>query len=88
MSYNDALRRGPGAQIMTIFPSILKVLLAILGMVWLFRQVRKPSGPLGMRIVRAMNLGHATMTDWGLQQLMTKHPAGKNWICATGRRPT
>jgi len=55
---------------MAIFPSILNVLLAILGMVWLFRQVRKPSGPLGKRVVRAMNLGHATMTDWGLQQVM------------------
>ena len=36
---------------------------------WLFRQVRKPSGPLGRRVVRAMNLGHSTMTDWGLQQV-------------------
>jgi ubiquinone/menaquinone biosynthesis C-methylase UbiE len=54
---------------MAIFPSILRVLLPILGMFWIFRQVRKPSGPLGKRVVRAMNLGHATMTDWGLQQL-------------------
>src|SRR5947209_8875662 len=37
--------------------------------IWIFRQVRKPSGPLGRRIVRAMNLGHATMTDWGLRQI-------------------
>jgi SAM-dependent methyltransferase len=36
-------------------------------MLWLFRQVRKPSGPLGRRVVRAMNLTHATMTDWALQ---------------------
>jgi ubiquinone/menaquinone biosynthesis C-methylase UbiE len=31
--------------------------------------VRKPSGPLGKRVVRAMNVGHSTMTDWGLQQV-------------------
>ena len=35
---------------------------------WVLRQVRKPSGPLGRRVVRAMNLGHAKMTDWGLKQ--------------------
>ena len=36
---------------------------------WVFRQVRKPSGWLGRRVVRAMNIGHAAMTDWGLQQV-------------------
>lgn len=46
---------------------MLKVALALLLIVWLFRQVRKPSGWLGRRVVRAMNVGHATMTDWGLQ---------------------
>jgi len=51
---------------------MLKLLRAavLVFLVWmLFRQVRKPSGWLGKRIVRAMNLGHATMTDWGLQQV-------------------
>jgi len=48
---------------------ILRFLLAILVAVWVLRQVRKPSGWLGMRMARAMNLSHATMTDWGLQQL-------------------
>lgn len=48
---------------------IFKVALAILLIVWLFRQVRKPSGWLGRRVVRAMNIGHATMTDWGLHQI-------------------
>jgi ubiquinone/menaquinone biosynthesis C-methylase UbiE len=48
---------------------MLKVVLALLLIVWMFRQVRKPSGWLGKRVVRAMNLGHATMTDWGLQQV-------------------
>ena len=48
---------------------ILKLVLGILLAAWLFRQVRKPSGPLGKRVVRAMNLGHSKMTDWGLQQV-------------------
>ena len=48
---------------------ILRFLLPILVAVWVLRQVRKPSGWLGMRMAQAMNLSHATMTDWGLQQL-------------------
>lgn len=48
---------------------ILRLVLAVLLMAWLFGQVRKPSGWLGRRVVRAMNLSHATMTDWGLQQV-------------------
>ena len=48
---------------------ILRLALPILLAVWLFRQVRKPSGWFGRRVVQAMNLGHATMTDWGLQQV-------------------
>ncbi len=48
---------------------ILRVVLPILLAVWLFFQVRKPSGWLGRRVVQAMNHGHAKMTDWGLQQV-------------------
>jgi len=48
---------------------VLKLAVSILLIVWVFRQVRKPSGPLGRRIVRAMNLSHSRMTDWGLQHL-------------------
>jgi ubiquinone/menaquinone biosynthesis C-methylase UbiE len=48
---------------------ILRVAVPVLLAVWLFLQVRKPSGWVGRRIVRAMNLGHATMTEWGLQQI-------------------
>lgn len=55
--------------------SILKLVLAIVLSLWLFRQVRKPSGPLGRRVVRAMNPGHAKMTDWGLQQVMVPRNA-------------
>lgn len=43
---------------------------AVVGLVaWVFRQVRKPTGWLGQRIVRGMNAGHSAMTDWGLQQI-------------------
>jgi 2-polyprenyl-3-methyl-5-hydroxy-6-metoxy-1,4-benzoquinol methylase len=48
---------------------ILQLVLAVLLVAWVLRQFRKPSGWLGRRVVRAMNLSHATMTDWGLQQL-------------------
>ncbi len=53
---------------------------------WLFRQVRKPSGPLGRRVVRAMNLGHSTMTDWGLQQVtMPRNATILDVGCGGGR---
>jgi len=48
---------------------LLKIAIGLVLAFWIFRQVRKPSGPLGKRVVRAMNLGHSTMTDWALQQL-------------------
>lgn len=46
-----------------------KILLMFVLISWVFRQVRKPSGLLGRRMLRAMNLGHAAMTDWGLQHI-------------------
>ncbi|HET7840843.1 MAG TPA: methyltransferase domain-containing protein [Terriglobia bacterium] len=48
---------------------ILKFLVAVVAAAWMFRQVRKPSGWLGRRVARAMNVTHATMTDWALEQL-------------------
>ena len=48
---------------------VLKVAVALVLIVWIFRQVRKPSGWLGKRVVHAMNLGHSAMTDWGLQHI-------------------
>jgi ubiquinone/menaquinone biosynthesis C-methylase UbiE len=48
---------------------ILRLLILLLLLVWLSRQVRKPSGALGRRFVRAMGVGHAAMTDWALQQV-------------------
>jgi ubiquinone/menaquinone biosynthesis C-methylase UbiE len=65
---------------------ILRVLLLILAAAWLFRQVRKPSGWLGRRIARAMNVSHATMTDWGLQPLtVPKSAAILDVGCGGGR---
>jgi ubiquinone/menaquinone biosynthesis C-methylase UbiE len=65
---------------------ILRLVLLILLFVWVSRQVRKPSGPLGRRLVRAMNLGHSTMTDWGLQQVMVpKNAAILDVGCGGGR---
>src|SRR5947209_17101780 len=65
---------------------ILKLLLAALMIVWVFRQVRKPSGPVGKRIVRAMNLSHSNMTDWGLQELVaTKNAVILDVGCGGGR---
>lgn len=56
-------------------PPIITIPLSITVMAWVFRQVRKPSGPFGRRVVRAMNLGHATMTDWGLRQIIVPKDA-------------
>jgi ubiquinone/menaquinone biosynthesis C-methylase UbiE len=71
---------------MTIPLWILKLILAILGIAWIFRQVRKPSGPLGKRVVRAMNLAHATMTDWALQQVeVPKNASVLDVGCGGGR---
>ena len=65
---------------------ILRLVLLILLFVWVSRQVRKPSGPLGRRLVRAMNLGHSTMTDWGLQQVtVPKNAAILDVGCGGGR---
>jgi len=35
-------------------------------MVWVARQCRKPSGLLGRRVARVMNVTHSGLTDWGL----------------------
>jgi len=53
---------------------IVKLALFVLLIAWVLGQVRKPTGPLGQRTVRAMNQSHAAMTDWGLAQI----PIGKS----------
>ena len=47
----------------------LEFALLIAAVVWLFRQVRNPTGSLGRSVARAMNVGHAKMTDWALDQV-------------------
>ena len=65
---------------------ILRLVLPMLLAAWVFRQVRKPSGWLGRRVVRAMNLSHATMADWGLQQVrVPKNAAILDVGCGGGR---
>ena len=65
---------------------ILKLVVAIVLIAWVFRQVRKPSGWLGRRTVRAMNLGHSAMTDWGLDQVsVAKNAAILDVGCGGGR---
>jgi SAM-dependent methyltransferase len=66
--------------------AILRIALPIVVILWMFRQVRKPSGVLGKRVVRAMNLSHATMTDWGLRQVtVARNAAILDIGCGGGR---
>lgn len=45
---------------------LVALAIAIPLMVWLLRQCRKPSGVLGRRVARVMNVTHSALTDWGL----------------------
>jgi ubiquinone/menaquinone biosynthesis C-methylase UbiE len=45
---------------------VVMIGLVLAGTFALFRQCRRPSGWLGRRIARAMNIGHAALTKWGL----------------------
>jgi ubiquinone/menaquinone biosynthesis C-methylase UbiE len=71
---------------MPIFLKILQVAAALLLAAWTVRQVRKPTGWLGRRMVQAMNLGHAAMTDWALEQVnVPKNAAILDVGCGGGR---
>ncbi len=48
---------------------IIWLVVGVFLVAWLIRQVRKPSGPLGRCVVRAMNVSHGAMTNWALAQL-------------------
>lgn len=39
---------------------------------WFLSQCRRPSGPVGRRVVAAMNLTHSALTDWGLSHVTVK----------------
>jgi ubiquinone/menaquinone biosynthesis C-methylase UbiE len=45
------------------------------GTAMLMRQCRRPSGWFGRRLARAMNLGHAALTTWGLEHVVIE----PNW---------
>ena len=65
---------------------VLRIVVAVGLAAWMFRQVRKPSGWLGKRTVRAMNMGHASMTDWALGLLTVPRNAAVLDIgCGGGR---
>jgi SAM-dependent methyltransferase len=65
---------------------ILALALVIVQILRVFRQVRKPSGRLGRRVVQAMNLGHATLTDWGLEEVtVARNAAILDIGCGGGR---
>ena len=65
---------------------LVRILVVALLIAWLTRQVRRPSGPLGRRVVRAMNMSHAAMTDWGLRQVTgPKNAAILDIGCGGGR---
>lgn len=48
---------------------VIAIALGITAILLLTRQCRKPAGWLGRRLARAMNLGHARLTTWGLSQV-------------------
>lgn len=54
-----------------------------------FNQTRKPSGRLGSLMIANMNLGHARLADWGMQQLPEASPKQILEIgCGGGRNVT
>ena len=66
--------------------AFVPLILTIPFIAWVFQQVRKPSGLFGRRILDAMNVSHAAMTDWGLQQLaVSKNAAILDVGCGGGR---
>ena len=47
----------------------IRVAFALLFVVWVLRQCRKPGRTFGRLFLWAMNLSHSRMTDWGLSQV-------------------
>jgi len=47
-------------------PLIAKAAIVLIGVPFLLYQVRKPSRWIGGRFLRAMNVAHSALTDWGL----------------------
>ncbi len=65
---------------------LVRLAVGALLIAWLCRQVRKPSGWLGRRVVGTMNFSHSAMTDWALQQVPVPNNAAVLDIgCGGGR---
>ena len=50
-------------------PLLAKAALVLIGVPFLLYQVRKPSRWIGGRFLRAMNVAHSALTDWGLSHV-------------------
>ena len=50
--------------------TVLKVVLVLAVLSLTFMQCRKPTGWLGRRVARAMNVGHARLAAWGLTHVV------------------
>lgn len=53
--------------------SVVGLLIGVPLMAWFLSQCRKPSGPMGRRVLAAMNVSHSRLTDWGLTHVAV-HP--------------
>ncbi len=64
---------NPAGVFDVLHPGLMRRLIALLVavplFVWFLRQCRRPSGVLGARVVRAMNVTHSALTDWGLNHV-------------------
>lgn len=54
---------------------LLTLLLVVPLMAWVLSQCRKPNGPLGRSVLRAMNQTHSALTDWGLTHIAVRKDA-------------
>src|SRR5262245_6566840 len=54
---------------MPIMRRLIVLAIGIPLMAWLVRQCRKPTGVLGRRVARVMNITHSALTDWGLSHV-------------------
>ncbi len=65
---------------------VVKALIVLIAVPFVLYQVRKPSRWIGGRFLRAMNVAHSALTDWGLSHV----PIGQNYTildvgCGGGR---
>ena len=52
---------------------LITLAIGILVTAWVTRQCRKPTGVLGRRVARVMNVTHSGLTDWGLRHVSVGH---------------